>query len=74
VVYFGVLVLDLTSLLLLIFFDGRIPSLTSVIGKILNNTHSWRSVLLPGDAAEAAGLTCCTYDADFDNESEPDTE
>jgi hypothetical protein len=44
-----------------------------VIGKIFNNTHYWRSVLLPGDAAEAAGLTCRTYDADLDNESEPDT-
>jgi hypothetical protein len=45
-----------------------------VIGKILNNMHYWRSVLLPGDAAEAAGLTCRTNDADLDNESEPDTE
>jgi hypothetical protein len=33
----------------------------------------WRSVLLPGDAAEAAGLTRHIYDADLDHESEPDT-
>jgi hypothetical protein len=45
-----------------------------VLGKILNNTQYWRSVLLPGDAAEAAGLTRCIYDTDLDNESEPDTE
>jgi hypothetical protein len=44
-----------------------------VIGKILNKTHYWRNVLLPGDAAEAAGLTRRIYDADLDNESEPDT-
>jgi hypothetical protein len=44
-----------------------------VIGKILNKTHYWRSVLLPGYAAEAAGLTRRIYDADLDNKSKPDT-
>jgi hypothetical protein len=38
-----------------------------VIGKILNNTHYWRSVLLPEDDAEAARLTRRIYDVDLDH-------
>jgi hypothetical protein len=42
------------------------------IGLILYETPYWRRMLLPGDAAEAAGLTRRTFDIDTDNE--PDTE
>jgi hypothetical protein len=64
---------------LLIFQGGRTPSITSAgpastkdqqheIGQILYEMHYWRRVLLPGDAAEAAGLTRRTYNLDIDNE------
>jgi hypothetical protein len=43
-----------------------------VVGHILNNTHYWRGVLLPGDADFAAGLPRHVYDADVDNESDTD--
>jgi hypothetical protein len=36
-----------------------------IVGQILNNMQYWRGMLLPGDAAFAAGLICRQYDADI---------
>jgi hypothetical protein len=45
-----------------------------IVGQILNNTHYWRVMLLPGDAASAAGLTRRQYNADIPYESDNDSD
>jgi hypothetical protein len=40
------------------------------VGRILFESPYWRDMSLPGDAAEAAGLTCRTYNVDIDNVSD----